>query len=192
MFGSQLPSESSRRVPSYTQGNRMRIASWRRAVTLATRLTCAVALAQPLAAQTGSLQGRITDTSGTAIVGAMVTVDGTPLRTTASSRGSYTLAGVPTGQRMLRVRSLGFAPESLVVSVTGGNLTTADVTLRASRQQLASVLVVVGSRARHTAAEELAVPVDVYTVEEIARAGSTETAQVLANLSPSVNFPKQA
>ena len=170
----------------------MRVSSWRRAVTLATGLVCSGALAQPLAAQTGSLQGRITDTSGTVIIGAMVTVDGTSLRTTASSRGSYTLTGVPTGQRVLRVRSLGFAPESLVVSVTGGNVTTTDVTLRASRQQLASVLVVVGSRARHTAAEELAVPVDVYTVEEIARAGSTETAQVLANLSPSVNFPKQA
>ena len=170
----------------------MRISSWRPAGLLAAGLLIAAASTQPLTAQTGTLQGRVTDTTGTVIVGAMVTVDQTSLRTTASSRGSYTLNGVPTGQRVLRVRSLGFAPESLVVSVTAGNVTTTDVTLRASRQQLASVLVVVGSRAKHTAAEELAVPVDVYTVDEIARAGSTETAQVLANLSPSVNFPKQA
>ena len=31
-----------------------------------------------------------------------------------------------------------------------------------------------------------------YTVEELKRSGSTETTQILANLSPSVNFPKQA
>src|SRR5688572_17595948 len=119
MLGAQLPSESSRRVPSFTQGNRMRVSSWRRAVALSAGLMLIGALAQPLAAQTGTLQGRVTDTSGTVVVGAMVTVDGTSLRTTASSRGSYTLNGVPTGQRVLRIRSLGFAPESLVVSVTG-------------------------------------------------------------------------
>ncbi len=170
----------------------MRVSPWRRAGTLATGMLLAVAFTKPLTAQTGSLQGRITDTSGTVIIGAAVTIDGTSLRTSASSRGAYTLNGVPSGQRILRVRSLGFIPETVTVTVATGEVTTVDVRMRATATQLASVLVVVGSRARHTAAEELAVPVDVYTVEEIARAGSTETTQVLANLSPSVNFPKQA
>ncbi len=170
----------------------MRVSSRRRAGTLAAALLFAVAVTQPLTAQTGSLQGRVTDTSGTVIVGAAVTVDQTALRATASARGAYTLNGVPAGRRVLRVRSLGFAPESVVVTVAAGENTTADVTLRATTTRLASVLVVVGSRARHTAAEELAVPVDVFTVEDIARSGSTETSQVLATLSPSVNFPKQA
>src|SRR5918912_553466 len=40
---------------------------------------------------------------------------------------------------------------------------------------------VTGSRAAHTAADELAVPVDVFT-----------TAQILSQLSPSVNFPRQS
>jgi iron complex outermembrane receptor protein len=170
----------------------MRISSWRRAGTLTAAIVFAAAFSHPLSAQTGTLQGRVTDTTGSVIVGAMVTVDGTSLRTTASARGAYTLNGVPAGQRVVRVRSLGFLPESVVVTVTQGEATNADVIMRPNAQKLAAVLVVVGSRARHTAAEELAVPVDVYTVEEIARAGSTETSQVLANLSPSVNFPKQA
>ena len=170
----------------------MRVSSWRTAGTFAAALLGAAAFTQPLTAQTGSLQGRVTDTTGTVIVGASVTVDQTSLRTTASARGGYTLTGVPVGRRMLRVRSLGFLPESLAVTVAAGEITRADITLRPSATQLASVLVVVGSRARHTAAEELAVPVDVYTAEEIARSGSTETSQVLATLSPSVNFPKQA
>ena len=170
----------------------MRISSLRRAVTLMAALALSAAVAQPLTAQSGTLQGRVTDTSGTVIVGATVTVDNTGLRTNASARGGYTLTGVPAGQRIVRIRSLGFTPESLVVTISAGEVTTADVTLRPNAQQLAAVLVVVGSRARHTAAEELAVPVDVYTVEDIARAGTTETSQVLATLSPSVNFPKQA
>ena len=52
--------------------------------------------------------------------------------------------------------------------------------------------VVIGSRARHTAAEELAVPVDVFTPEQIHSQGTTETSQILSQLSPSVNFPRQS
>ena len=170
----------------------MRAFSWRRTATHAATLVIVVAFTRPLAAQTGTLQGRVTDSSGTAIVGATVTVDQTSLRTTAQSRGGYLLYGVPAGSRVLRVRSLGFTPESVVVNVTSGDITRLDVALRRATTQLAAVSVVVGSRARHSAAEELAVPVDVFTAEDITRTGTTETSQVLATLSPSVNFPKQA
>ncbi|HWB40222.1 MAG TPA: TonB-dependent receptor, partial [Gemmatimonadales bacterium] len=52
--------------------------------------------------------------------------------------------------------------------------------------------VVVGSRARHTAEEELAVPVDIFPAEELQRQGSTETSIILQAVSPSVNFPRQS
>ena len=163
-----------------------------RASTLAAAALFAVASTHPLTAQTGSLKGRVTDTTGAAIIGTAVTVDRTSLRATASSRGAYTLNGVPAGRQTVRVRALGFAPESLSVNVVSSTITTLDVTLHRAAQRLAAVVVVTGSRARHTAAEELAVPVDVYTAADIVQQGSTETSQVLANLSPSVNFPKQA
>ena len=51
---------------------------------------------------------------------------------------------------------------------------------------------VVGSRARHTAAEELAVPVDIFPAEQLAQQGSTETSIILQSLSPSINFPRQS
>ena len=92
----------------------------------------------------------------------------------------------------MQVRSLGYAPESLIVNAVAGQVVTADVRVRRSAYQLVPVQTLVGSRAKHAAAEELAVPVDVYTVEELKRTGSTETTQMLASLSPSVNFPKQA
>lgn len=159
---------------------------------LAAAALFAVVFTQPLTAQTGSLQGRVTDSTGSAIIGTSVTVDRTSLRTAASSRGAYTLNGVPAGRQVVRVRALGFAPESLSVNVVAGAVTSLDVTLHRAAQRLAAVVVVTGSRARHTAAEELAVPVDVYTSADIMQQGTTETSQVLANLSPSVNFPKQA
>ncbi len=145
-----------------------------------------------LAAQTGTVQGRVADSAGAVVVGAQFTVDGSGVRATSTGRGRYSLPGLAVGRRTIRVRALGFAPESLSVTVSATQATELNVSLRRSAYQLAPVRTLVGSRARHAAAEELAVPVDVYTVEELKRSGSTETTQILANLSPSVNFPKQA
>jgi iron complex outermembrane receptor protein len=123
---------------------------------------------------------------------AVISVDGTALRVAPTARGAYVINGIPVGRRTVRVRGLGFAPESLSVMVSSGAVTALDITMERGAQKLAAVTVVVGSRAKHTAAEELAVPVDVFTTADIVQAGTTETAQIVANLSPSVNFPKQA
>ena len=164
----------------------------RHAVGVFVTLLLVAAFARPIAAQAGGLQGRVADSTGAVVVGALITLDQAGLRTTTDSRGRYSLGGVQAGRRIMQVRSLGYAPESLVVNVVAGQVMTADVLLRRSAYQLVPVQTLVGSRAKHAAAEELAVPVDVYTVEELKRTGSTETTQILANLSPSVNFPKQA
>ena len=171
----------------------MLVSPWPRARVLSLAVSVLGAAAPlTLGAQSGSLQGRVTDSVGTAVIGAVVTVEQASLRATASARGAYMLNGVPAGTRVIRVRALGFAPESLQANVAAGQVTHLDIILHRPVRQLDAVVVVVGSRARHTAAEELAVPVDVYTAEDIVQQGTTETTQVLANLSPSVNFPKQA
>jgi len=165
--------------------------AWRRAATLAA--IAMIAVARPALAQTGSVQGRVTDSTGTPVLSAVISVIGTSLRVAPNSRGAYVINGVPAGNRVVRVRALGFAPESLSVSVTSGAVSALDFGLRRGAQKLEAVTVtMVGSRARHTAAEELAVPVDVFTTADIVQAGTTETGQIMANLSPSVNFPKQA
>src|SRR2546427_516 len=61
------------------------------------------------------------------------------------------------------------------------------LTLTLSSTALAQTGTVTG-----TAADELAVPVDVYGAEQLAKQGTTETSQVLQALSPSVNFPRQS
>lgn len=147
-------------------------------------------LTLPLAAQSGTVRGDVRDSAGTLLGSVVIQVEGTVLRTTSNGRGHYELRNVPGGTHNLRARLIGYAP--LVVTVTVAGDLTQDLVLERSPFQLAPIDVVVGSRARHTAAEELAVPVDIFTSAELAQTGSSETSQILQALSPSVNFPRQS
>jgi iron complex outermembrane receptor protein len=66
------------------------------------------------------------------------------------------------------------------------------MSMRAQPIGLSPIDVTVGSRARHTAAEELAVPVDVFPAEQLAQQGTSETGLILQAVSPSVNVPHQS
>jgi iron complex outermembrane receptor protein len=143
-------------------------------------------------AQGGTIRGRVADTSGTPVADAVVWVEATALRAMSNASGEYAIAAVPPGTVTVRVRRIGFvniAPAARV-TVIAGQAAQQDFTLRSVASVLAPI--VVGSRATHTAADELAVPVDVFTPEQIRSQGTTETAQILAQLAPSVNFPRQS
>ncbi len=160
---------------------------------IACAVLVAVLLGKPgaLAAQSGTVQGKVTDSAGAAIPGAIVTIDHTGLRVAASGTGKYVIHGVPKGGQTLQVRAIGFSPTSVGVTIVGADVIEQNVVLSHSAVELAPIDVVIGSRGKHTTAEELAVPVDVYTSEDIKSQGTTETSQILAALSPSVNFPHQ-
>ena len=169
----------------------------RRSLVRTTGLCLSLALltlcsARPLAAQSGTVQGKVSDSTGAAVVGASISVEGTGLHVTSGSSGKYVIRGVPRGERRVQVRAIGFAPTSADVSVAGADVAEQDFMLVRSAIELAPIDVVIGSRGRHTAAQELAVPVDVYTAEQIQQQGTTETSQILQSLSPSVNFPRQS
>ncbi len=166
---------------------------WRRALGLAARLTVLILVpARSLAAQSGTIVGRVTDSAGAALQNASVTLDGTTLRATSGSQGRYELRGVGAGTYTLRVRLLGYVARAVSVSVGSGATVTQDVTLASQPIRLSAVDVVVGSRARHTAAEELAVPVDIFPAEVLAQQGTSETGLMLQSVSPSVNLPHQS
>jgi iron complex outermembrane receptor protein len=148
--------------------------------------------ATPLLAQSGTLRGTVADSSGSSLSNASITVDGTGLRTTSGNQGEYEIRGVPAGQRTVRARLIGFRAASAPVTVVANDETRQDFTLARSTVQLAPIDVVIGSRARHTAAEELAVPVDVFPAEELQQQGSSETSVILQAVAPSVNFPRQS
>jgi iron complex outermembrane receptor protein len=143
-------------------------------------------------AQVGTIRGKVVDSTGAPISGALIAVDRTAVRTQASSSGGYTLLGVPTGIRTVRAQIIGFAPKTMDVTVRANETVTQDITLTRSAVQLAAVDVVVGSRASHKAADEIAVPVDIIPAEVIAQQGTSELSAILQNVSPSVNFPRQS
>ena len=163
----------------------------RRAETLLTTALLVLG-STALAAQAGSIHGRVADPAGAPLPRAQVSVEGTGLRATSDEQGQYDIRGVGAGTFTVRVRLLGYVPQSARVTVPDGGSAAQNFAMTAQAIALAPVDVVVGSRARHTAAEELAVPVDVFPAEQLAQQGTSETSQILQALAPSVNFPRQS
>ena len=163
----------------------------RRADGLFTALLLALAPTL-LAAQGGTIRGRVADAGGAPLARALVSAEGAGLRATSDQQGQYEIRGVPAGSYTLRARLLGYVPQTARVTVGEGATVQQDFALAAQAISLSPVDVVVGSRARHTAAEELAVPVDVFTAEVLAQQGTSETSQILQALAPSINFPRQS
>jgi iron complex outermembrane receptor protein len=152
-------------------------------------LVCGTA---PLAAQAGTLRGTVTDSGGATLSNAAIVVEGTEARGVSGGQGQYEIRGVPAGRHTVRTRLIGFQAATAAIDVTPGAEVRQDFVLARSTVQLAAIDVVVGSRARHTAAEELAVPVDIFPAEKLAQQGSTETSVILQAVSPSINFPRQS
>jgi iron complex outermembrane receptor protein len=163
-----------------------------RPVVVLSCLVLSVVPWQTLAAQSGGIRGRVTESGGAALARASVSIDGTTFVASSNDRGEYEFRAVPPGTHTVRVRALGYVPAAARVTVAAGAVARQDFALAAHPIGLAAIDVVVGSRARHTAAEELAVPVDVFPIQDIRAQGTTETAQILSQLSPSVNFPRQS
>jgi iron complex outermembrane receptor protein len=142
------------------------------------------------AAQGGTIRGKVADSTGAPIAQAVIVLDPGGLRATSRDNGDYVISRVPSGSYTVRARRLGYTTPSASVSVADGQTVSQDFIVNHTAISLTDV--VIGSRARHTAAEELAVPVDVFTPEQIHSQGTTETTQILSQLSPSVNFPRQS
>jgi len=93
-------------------------------------------------AQVGAIAGRVTDSTDKAVAGASVLLAGTPFGTRTREDGSFRLTNILPGNYRLRVRLLGFAPDSLPVTVAAGETAPANLQLRALAVTLQSVLAV--------------------------------------------------
>ena len=113
----------------------------RKTTTLVVALAAvALAGAAPAEAQTGRIQGQVTDAfTGEAIPIARISVEGTRLRARAGQDGRFTLSGVPTGGVVVVAELLGYAPQRREVTVGRGRTTTVDFALEgvAWRQMIA-------------------------------------------------------
>ena len=90
-------------------------------------------------AQSGTVRGKIADSAGAPIAGAVVTVDNTTLRATTTADGRYAIRGVPAGDHTLRVRMIRYTPMTKKVTVGAGAEVDQDFTLVHSTQVLAPV-----------------------------------------------------
>jgi iron complex outermembrane recepter protein len=143
-------------------------------------------------AQTGTLTGRVIADDGSPVTGAQISLLGTGLGGLTNARGAFLILRVPAGTHELQVQSIGFQTAQVSVTVQAGE--TVSQTFRVSQAAVAveGVSVTVGSRSAHTAADELPVPVDVYTAAEIVQASpQLEMGNILQELSPAIYMPRE-
>jgi len=168
----------------------MRRSFWQLSVAFAIPVLALAFTPENTAAQGGTIRGRIADSTGAPIPQVLIVLNPGGLRAISRENGDYVISQIPRGTYTVRARRLGYFVPIATVTVAEGQTVQQDFLV--ARTAIALREVVIGSRARHTAADELAVPVDVFTAEQIQSQGTTETAQILSQLAPSVNFPRQS
>lgn len=131
----------------------------------------------------GTIVGRVADrATALPIAGATVTVDGTDRTTTTTADGRYSITDVPQGAYSLRVRSIGYAPATVAVSVGSGLEVTVDFRLSKAPQLLQEV--VTTGTIIPTEVKALPTPVSVITADEIAQQRPQALSQVIRQAIP--------
>jgi iron complex outermembrane receptor protein len=149
---------------------------------LAAALTAASCLTLPPArarsqepASTGSVAGRVTNEQGSPLAGAQVFVEGTGLGAVTRDSGQYVIARVPAGSRTVRVRLVGYRPQTASVTVAADQRATQDFTLVQDPLSLESVIVTGTATPRVN--QEASVAISTLTpnlIEQAAPRSSTE------------------
>ncbi|HEY0777789.1 MAG TPA: carboxypeptidase-like regulatory domain-containing protein, partial [Gemmatirosa sp.] len=99
--------------------------------------------ASPALAQTGTITGRVVDsTTQQPLPGATIRLNGTERGASTREDGSFTLTAVPTGQQQLRVSRIGYAAQLSPITVSPGGNTLPPVRLRQLAATLAPVVAV--------------------------------------------------
>ncbi len=141
-------------------------------------------------AQIGTLTGRVTS-QGVPVQGAQVSIDGTTRGTLTDARGLYTIANLAPGTYTVRVQSIGYASAQASVNVTAGAPVVRNFAIDREAVAVEEVRVTVGTRGRAMAAEELTVPVDLFTRTDIIEATpQLEMTNIIESLSPSIYFSR--
>jgi TonB-dependent starch-binding outer membrane protein SusC len=161
--------------------------------TMRLRRLCGFALvaayaifAAPLAAQQGSVAGRVTDkVSSQPIPGAQVLLSGTNLQAITNNEGRYRIDRVPPGQYQAQVRLIGYAMGQQPVTVTAGGAATLDIAMTAAAIPLEAL--VVSATGETQRVKELGNAVSTIAADSVAqKAPVTNTADLLNSRAPGV------
>lgn len=94
---------------------------------------------------TGGIKGVVRDSLGLPVVGAQISVAGTSLVVESDDNGEFLLAKASPGETSLRIRRIGFRPDTVRVNVLAGETAAAVFTLARLAVEL-EPLVVMGRR----------------------------------------------
>ena len=120
------------------------------------------ALCTQMFAQDRSITGRVTDESGSPVLGASVLVKGTRVGTTTNNNGVFTI-NVPANARALTISGVGFAEQD----VTIGNQTNLTIGLKTDNRNLEGVVVTGYTRERKSQFAGAATVLGSKTVETV-------------------------
>jgi len=146
-------------------------------------LVCFVAT--PLAAQQGSVNGRVTDrATGQPLVAARIQLVGTSLVASTNADGRYHVTSAPLGQATVRVVALGYAAATQAVTVTAGAPAVVDFALNLAPYSLDEfVVTATGEQSRR----EVGNAVSTVDVSELARTAPVASmGDLLAARAPGV------
>lgn len=118
----------------------------RMTVRISVALLLVVAFAgpmSPLHAQTGQVTGMVTsqDTGGP-LAGAQVSIEGTSHGALTNDRGRYLILGIPVGEHVLVVQSVGYTTERRTITIRADEPAVQDVVLRQTALNLEGLVVV--------------------------------------------------
>jgi len=136
-----------------------------------------------------TIRGTVTDSAGTPLEGASVSVVGTSIRAETNSNGQYTLPEVPPGSALLRAQLIGYRPTERTVTVGAEADLTVDFVLAAGVTELEEI-VSVGYGTRQRA--ELSTAVSSVNSEELQSQPIASVDAALQGKAPGVQVVQNA
>ena len=148
----------------------------------------AIGAAAVSAQSTGDVRGTVTDTRTKApVMGARVYIASPQRAALTDSKGRYVLRGLPNGSYVVTTTSLGYAPDSSSVTLSGGAIAAHDIVLKEGSLLLSSM--VVSATRTPTEANKVASTVNVLTSAQVRQSPARESQDMLREI-PAVELPR--
>mgnify|MGYP001791617123 CR=1 FL=1 len=128
--------------------------------------------------QAQSLRGTVTDGSGEPLAGATVIVKNTTRGTATDLNGQYSLNQLPVGQHTLVISYLGYQTLQRAVALSSEEAKEVSVKLTETSGALADEVIITATRTAQ-AIDEVPVPAQIITKEQVERIGSLRLNEVL-------------
>ena len=126
-----------------------------------------------------NITGTVSGDDGSALAGANVSVEGTDVGSASNTDGSFTISGLSDGTYTITASYIGYQDASAVVTISGGQASSANLTLEKSNLLLDQV--VVSASFKKELVVDSPASVEVFDGAELEARGAASVVDVLAN-----------